>query len=483
MPTTWPRHAVGRPAARWLPRGGELPDADWRPRHRLVCIALALHVPVVVGYSLSTGRPVGQSFAEALPTALLLGCALLPLARRLRAVAASLGLLATSAVLVQLADGAGAMHFHYFVAVALCSLYEDWVPYLLAIAFVLLQHVVVGTFAPEAVYGSEGPSGWTGALMYTSFVFAAGVAQLAFWHYAEQNRARERRYRRELHDGKQSLHTELRRITATREDLLATVSHEFRTPLTAIRGTALTLRKHRAKLSDEKLDELLDAVLVNSERLSRLLENMLTAAEVRQPDTTAVSNVYQVATEAAMLVHAAHADRAPRVAVAIDEEVEAVVERGALHQILANLLDNAIVHASPGSQAIVSGAVDDGDVVITVANEAHGVDAKALAGLFEPFTQGDASITRPKQGAGVGLYVVRRLIEVSKGRLTVHSQPGWVSVEVRLPAAPAAARVGGAVGGEVAEPDVAVADGTAAAGGADDGTGRTAGPSTVTASG
>jgi signal transduction histidine kinase len=165
---------------------------------------------------------------------------------------------------------------------------------------------------------------------------------------------------------------------------------------------------------------------------------MLTAAEVRQPDRNAVTNVYQVATEVAMLVHAAHAARTPRVAVAIDDDIEAVVERSALHQILANLLDNAIVHAAPGSQAIVSGAVEEGEVVITVANEAQGVDATTLARLFEPFTQGDASITRPKQGAGVGLYVVKRLIEVSKGRLTVHSQPGWVSVEVRLPAAEAA---------------------------------------------
>jgi signal transduction histidine kinase len=175
-------------------------------------------------------------------------------------------------------------------------------------------------------------------------------------------------------------------------------------------------------------------VLTNTERLGRLLENMLTAAEVRQPDTTAVTNVYQVVTEVVMLVRAAHAERAPHVAVAIDDHVEAVVERAALHQILANLLDNAILHAAPGSQAIVSGAVEDDEVVITVANEAHGVDAPTLAGLFEPFTLRDASITRPKQGAGVGLYVVRRLIEVSHGRLKVYSQPGWVSVEVRLPA-------------------------------------------------
>jgi signal transduction histidine kinase len=72
---------------------------------------------------------------------------------------------------------------------------------------------------------------------------------------------------------------------------------------------------------------------------------------------------------------------------------------------------------------------------VTVANEAEGVDAQMLADLFEPFTQRDSSSTRAQEGAGVGLYVVRRLVEVSSGSLSVRSQPGWVSIEVRLPRA------------------------------------------------
>jgi signal transduction histidine kinase len=77
-------------------------------------------------------------------------------------------------------------------------------------------------------------------------------------------------------------------------------------------------------------------------------------------------------------------------------------------------------------------------VVITVANEAHGIDASTLAGLFEPFTLADASDTRTRAGAGVGLYVVRRLVDAAGGTVSVHSEPGWVSVEVRLPAGDAA---------------------------------------------
>jgi signal transduction histidine kinase len=271
------------------------------------------------------------------------------------------------------------------------------------------------------------------------FVLGTSVTQLVFWSYADQARLRDSLYRTELaelSEGRSTVQARIRQLETTREDLLATVSHEFRTPLTAIQGAAMTMRKHRTRLPEARLDEMLDAVVANTERLGRLLENMLTAAEARAPDRKAVTDVHRVATEVAELVEAAHVRRAPSVVVAVDEGLEARVEGSALHQILANLLDNAIIHAQPGSHAIISGAVEEGDVVVTVANEAEGVDAEMLAELFEPFTQRDSSSTRAQEGAGVGLYVVRRLVEVSLGSLSVRSQPGWVSVEVRLPRAP-----------------------------------------------
>lgn len=424
-----------RPAApRWLPRGGALPAADWDSRHRLILAILAVHLPVVLFFGLATGHG-WVSALDLVPIAALLAVGASPLSRRVRTLAASLGLLSCSAILVHLANGAAVMHFHYFITVALSAIYEDWLTYLMAFAFVLFEHAVVGTLLPTAVYGAPVAHPWLTALVHATFVFAVSVAQLVFWRYAEQSRAREASYRLELADGQRSVQNELQRIIRTREDLLGTVTHEFRTPLTAIRGAALTLRKHRGRLQPAQTDTILDALITNADRLSRLLENMLTAAEARKPDHAAVANVYQVAVEAAMLVRAAHAERAPDVAVAIDPQLEASVERSALHQILANLLDNAILHAAPRSQAIISAGPEDGDIVITIANEAHGVDAQTLERLFEPFTLADASVTRPKQGAGVGLYVVRRLVEVSSGLLRVHSEPGWVSVEVRLPTA------------------------------------------------
>jgi signal transduction histidine kinase len=423
----------------YLPRGGGLPEATWQVRHRVVCAVLALHLVILVGYGLLATHPDGPASAGTGIVAVALGLALTtPLNRRARTLAATLGLLSCSAVLVQLSHGSAVMHVHYVLAVAVTALYEDWTTYLAAIAFVLLGHLLVAGIDPGGATADDRDP-LRSTLVDLVFVLGTSVTQLVFWSYADQARLRDSLYRTELaelSEGRSTVQARIRQLETTREDLLATVSHEFRTPLTAIQGAAMTMRKHRTRLPEARLDEMLDAVVANTERLGRLLENMLTAAEARAPDRKAVTDVHQVATEVAELVEAAHVRRAPSVVVAVDEGLEARVEGSALHQILANLLDNAIIHAQPGSHAIISGAVEEGDVVVTVANEAEGVDAEMLAELFEPFTQRDSSSTRAQEGAGVGLYVVRRLVEVSLGSLSVRSQPGWVSVEVRLPRAP-----------------------------------------------
>jgi signal transduction histidine kinase len=404
----------------------------------VVCAVLALHLVILVGYGLLARHPDGPASVGTGVVAVALLVALAPGNRRARALAATFGLLSCSATLVQLSHGSAVMHVHYVFSVALSALYEDWTTYVAAVVFVVAEHLVVAGIDPgRTIADDRAPLRF--ALVDLFFVLGTGATLLVFWASTDQARRLDLVYRTELAEldkGRTKVQDQLRELESTREDLLATVSHEFRTPLTAIQGAAMTMRKHRARLADNRVDEMLDAVVTNTERLGRLLENMLTAAEARVPDGTAVTDVHQVALEVAELVESAHSQRAPNVVVAVDEGLEARIEGSALHQILANLLDNAIVHAQAGSHAIVSGAIEADDIVVTVANEAEGVDAQMLAELFEPFTQRDSSSTRSQEGAGVGLYVVRRLVEVSSGSLSVRSQPGWVSVEVRLPRAP-----------------------------------------------
>ena len=214
-----------------------------------------------------------------------------------------------------------------------------------------------------------------------------------------------------------------------RADLIGTVSHEFRTPLTGIRGAALTLLKRGDRLDKAGRDRLLLAVLDQQERLSRLLENMLTAAQATAVDSDATAEVDAVAAEVAML---AAVGRATGVSVVVAPGTVARIDRPALHQVLANLVDNALQHGAPGSVPLVAGGHDATGVWLTVCNEGRIIDLTDAGRLFEPFTQVDSGATRGREGLGVGLYVVRRLVEVYGGTVSVHSDSGWVTVEVRL---------------------------------------------------
>jgi signal transduction histidine kinase len=414
----------------WLPRGRGLAAPDFEARHRLITIICALHVPALVVYAIATGHTFDTGLADALPVAVLLVAALVPGARLRRSLAASLGLLVSSAVLVHLSGGMVELHFHYFVAVAIIALYQDWVVYAAAIGFVLIEHGLLGELDHSSRYDHSG-NPWTQAVVHAGFVSALAVAQLAFWHYQERAKANEEHYRRELYEGQQSLVAQLEDAAQVRSDLIGTVTHEFRTPLTGISGALLTLRRRRHRLDDAKTDDLLDAALLHADRLRRLLENMLTAAEATAVDPSAVADVTASVYE--VLTTVAPAQR-ERILLDLPEALPAHIGRGALHQVLANLIDNALSHSWPGTTIHLSAGRIGSDAVLRLRNTGRELDAATVARLLEPFTQGDGSPTRSREGAGMGLYVVRRLVEVHGGQVSLQSSDGNVTVEVNLPA-------------------------------------------------
>ena len=110
------------------------------------------------------------------------------LTRRLRSTIASLALLSASSFLVHLSGGYIEMHFHFFVALTVIALYHDWLPFLVAIGFVLIEHGVVGVIYPSAVYNhasaQERPWLWAG--LHALFVAAASTANLLAWRLSEQ---------------------------------------------------------------------------------------------------------------------------------------------------------------------------------------------------------------------------------------------------------------------------------------------------------
>ena len=412
-------------AAAWLPRGALLREGDWQWRHKAVCLVLAAHVPLLVAYAVVQGR-ADELLHVVVPLGVLLAGACVPAVGRAgRSLSASLGLLMGSALLVHLADGATEAHFHYFVTVAVIALYQDWSVYALAIGFVLVQHGLMVTLP-----GTVDTGRWGWAALHAGFVLAESAVLVLFWRAHELSRDAEERAHAALSAGRDSLQARLEETDRMRADLIGTVSHEFRTPLTGIRGAALTLLKRGDRLDKEGRDRLLHAVLDQQERLSRLLENMLLAAQATAVDPGAVAEVDAVAAEVAMLAAADHGGTP--VSVVVEPGTSARIDRQALHQVLANLVDNALQHGAPGASPLVAGGSDDRGVWVTVSNEGRVIDLTKAGRLFEPFTQAESGANRSREGIGVGLYVVRRLVEVYGGSVDVRSDSGWVTVEVRL---------------------------------------------------
>ena len=403
-----------------LPSGRDLGPSDYAWRHRFVCGLIAVHLPVLV--VLGAVRPVsallGVGYAAA--AAALLAAAVARFPRRVRSAAATLALLTCSTALVHLTAGDPGAHLHYFVAVAVVALYQDWLSYALAFAYVALLHAF-GVLPPEGAF----------AVAHVVALLAEAAVLVVFWHANEGARAEQEHLRDALLLGQINMRARMEETDRIRTDLIGTVSHEFRTPLTGIRAAALTLLKRGERLDQAGRARLLHAVLDQQERLSRLLENMLTAAQATATDPLAATEVDAVAAEVAMLAGAARPE-APRVSVLVEPGTVAQIDRQALHQVLANLVDNAQQHGAPTAVPLVAAGSDDRGIWLTVSNEGTTLTSEQSRTLFEPFTQVQSGSTREREGLGMGLYVVRRLVEVYGGEVQLRSEGGWTTVELHL---------------------------------------------------
>jgi signal transduction histidine kinase len=212
-------------------------------------------------------------------------------------------------------------------------------------------------------------------------------------------------------------------------DFVADVSHELRTPLTTIRGN-LALLNHDPPLPQAEREDVLEDLTGESERLIRLVSDLLTLARAdagRKLQTEPVDVlplVEDVCRQARVLD--------PRRTIECDGSADALAlaDRDALKQVLLTLLDNAVKHG----EGPISVALEKigGQVAIQVQDSGPGMSLELCERVFDRFYRGDASRSAP--GFGLGLSIARALVELQNGALTVQSQPGAGSTfTVRLP--------------------------------------------------
>jgi diguanylate cyclase (GGDEF)-like protein len=187
----------------WLPEGSTLPDGVWAGRHRRILALVWLHVPALFAFALVRRQGVAHGLAEAMSVAVFaLAASSLRAHRRLSTVVTALGLFTSSAILVHLSGGVIEMHFHYFVMVAVVTLYQDWRPFLFAIGYVVLQHGVAGVLAPESVYNHAAAIShpWRWAGIHGLFILGMSAAGIASWRLNEALLGDRLRAEAELHE-------------------------------------------------------------------------------------------------------------------------------------------------------------------------------------------------------------------------------------------------------------------------------------------
>jgi K+-sensing histidine kinase KdpD len=211
----------------------------------------------------------------------------------------------------------------------------------------------------------------------------------------------------------------LRRSDEVKTALLRAVSHDLRSPLTAIIAAGEALSAERIGDGDRRA--LAEAVTAESARLSKLVDQLLDLSRLEgghaqpRPDWCSIEEVVTAAVEDL-------GERSGLVRVALDPDLPFVrADAAQLERAIANLLDNA-VRFSVDDQALVRGRALRDRIAIRVVDRGPGVPHGELERIFEPFYQGPDS--RPHEGSGLGLAIVRGLVEVNGGRVWAESMPG-----------------------------------------------------------
>jgi two-component system phosphate regulon sensor histidine kinase PhoR len=209
---------------------------------------------------------------------------------------------------------------------------------------------------------------------------------------------------------------------------VANVSHEIKTPLTAIKGFVETL--HQGSVDNpEETARFLGIVRKHVDRLNSIITDLLSLSRIEQEDEARaikfeVRHIREVFTTAMQICRSKAEQKQIEINQSCPDELQAKFDPSLLEQAVVNLLDNAIKYSDSGSMVSLKAVRYDGSVRISIEDQGIGIAKKHLPRLFERFYRVDKARSRKLGGTGLGLAIVKHIAQAHGGRITVESKLG-----------------------------------------------------------
>jgi PAS domain S-box-containing protein len=217
--------------------------------------------------------------------------------------------------------------------------------------------------------------------------------------------------------------TKLKEADEAKTLFLATASHELKTPLTVIQGFTETLSNNSVDETQEK--QALEAVHRRAKQLNGIVDRILLSSRIEAGKAKISCDEIRIEAVLTERVAALRSASKRDVHMDIQEGLPTVIaDEAALITVLDHLLENAVKYSPNGGRVSLEGRYDEKTVELTVADEGIGMDSEQLAMCFEKFWQAESADVRRFGGTGIGLYIVRSLVEAMGGEIGVESQVG-----------------------------------------------------------
>jgi len=222
--------------------------------------------------------------------------------------------------------------------------------------------------------------------------------------------------------------TRLRRLEQVRQDFVANVSHELKTPVTSIMGFVDTLRDGAID-EPENAQRFLDIISRQSHRLQAIIEDLLCLSRLEQGSGAAgrdlgVYGVSEVLSAAAQSCQLQADARSMTLRMDCDPQLRTRLDPDLMEQALVNLIENAVKYSDEPGQIDIGADLVEDHVMITVRDRGRGIESRHLPRLFERFYRVDKARSREQGGTGLGLAIVKHIARFHDGQVTVMSKPG-----------------------------------------------------------